>query len=491
MELFKQIHQFSQEESTAFRFYLRAKNKRSDVRNIELYNLIRKKTPLDNIDTVLYGKPNRNAYHALSKRLQDSLIDFIAARNFATETSEDMQVFKWILVARVLYEQNLPKAARKLLLKASKKARELDLYSALIESEHTQIQYSHLHPEIDLNALTRSAQENHKRFLQQEKLNVAYAHIKRALIFDEKLLTTGIQKTVQDILDRYEIQLEDSFTFKSLYQLLEILNTAAHLDHNFSKALPFISSIYGLIVQKKSPKEKQRFYHIQVLYFMANTHFRVRNFEQALHYINLMKEEMQFQKGKWESRFRESLLLIHSFVLNYSGNAITAIINMEQYISSNKKQVLDSDVLLALTVFHTQQELYKNALSTLNLLKHTNTWYQERHGLDWVLKKDLTALIIYYELEYLDLVTSHLRSFKRSYKAIIKTEPRLQRFIATFTKMFIDPNVIQEDSFRQNVKSTFTKDSLKDEDIFMLSFFAWIKAKLNQTPLYLTTLELL
>ena len=73
----------------------------------------------------------------------------------------------------------------------------------------------------------------------------------------------------------------------------------------------------------------------------------------------------------------------------------------------------------------------------------------------------------------------------------IKTEPRLQRFIATFTKMFIDPNVIQEDSFRQNVKSTFTKDSLKDEDIFMLSFFAWIKAKLNQTPLYLTTLELL
>jgi len=105
MDISNIILSFSTEESSAFKSYLRVKNKRLDSKNIELYTLLRKETPITTIDTILYGKPNRNAYHALSKRLQDSLIDFIATRSFETETSEDMQVYKWILAARILYEQ--------------------------------------------------------------------------------------------------------------------------------------------------------------------------------------------------------------------------------------------------------------------------------------------------------------------------------------------------------------------------------------------------
>ena len=106
MELKTIIQQFSKEESTAFKSFLLAKNKRHDTKNIVLHNHFRKGTPTSQLDLLLYGKPNRNACHALHKRLQDNRIDFIATRNFETEISDDMLVFKWILAARLLYEQN-------------------------------------------------------------------------------------------------------------------------------------------------------------------------------------------------------------------------------------------------------------------------------------------------------------------------------------------------------------------------------------------------
>ncbi|WP_405202821.1 hypothetical protein [Dokdonia sp. LLG6352-1] len=48
-----------------------------------------------------------------------------------------------------------------------------------------------------------------------------------------------------------------------------------------------------------------------------------------------------------------------------------------------------------------------------------------------------------------------------------------------------------ESRFRESVKNNFTTSTLKEEDIFMVSFFAWIKSKLDNTPLYDTTLHLL
>ncbi len=490
MDITAIIQSFSTEDSKLFKAYLRSKNRRSDTKNLTLYNLIRKGTPLKDIDILLYGSPNRNAYHALSKRLQDSLIDFIATQNFENETSDDMQVFKWILAARILYEQDLHKPAQKLLKKATQKAKDLDLHTALIESYHTQFQYSHLHPEVDLQELTQAAQQNQQRFIQQEQLNMAYAHIKRILIFDEHLLKKGIQKTVEEILAAFHIEINETFTFKSLYQLLEIINTAAHLDHNFGEALPFITHTYNLIKKKENVQEKQRFYHIQVLYFMANAHFRVRDFAQATHYLSLMNTEMNAENGKWESRFRENLLLINSFVLNYSGNSSLAIAAIDNHISTSTKKV-DPDVLLAQVVFLTQQGEHKAALSMLNKFKHTDSWYEERLGIDWMIKRDLLSLIIYYELEYIDLVHSQLRSFKRKYKKIILSEVRLERFIKVFSQIFNDPTIVKKSNFRESVMSQFTVASLKNEDIFMVSFFAWIKATLDNTKLYETTLALL
>lgn len=490
MEISTLILSFSPEESSAFKNYLRSKNKRLDSKNIDLYTLLRKETPIATIDTILYGKPNRNAYHALSKRLQDSLIDFIATRSFETETSDDMQVYKWILTARILYEKELYKPAKKLLLKTIKKAQQLDLYTALVEIYHTQLQYNSLDPETPLQELTEAAQENMRRFMQQERLNMAYAHIKSKLSFDEQLLKTDIQTMIEETLAIFDIEVDRHFTFKSLHQLLEIINRAAHLDHNFAEALPFITKTYQLVKAKNTIATKHRFYHIQILYVMANAHFRVRDFSKSQEYLAQMFKEITAERGKFKTRFFQNYLLISSFVLNYIGKGPQAIIEIEQYIKTHKKTALDPDVVLALIVFKTQQEEYKKALTTVNTLRHTDTWYEERMGIDWLIKKELLTLIIYKELEYIDLVHATLRRFRRKYSGIIKTEPKLEAFVKVFTQIFNNPSVVDEDRFRESVKNLFASSD-QQEDILMLSFFAWIKSKLDKKPLYETTLSLL
>lgn len=483
------INTLSKEESSLFKSYLRSKNKREDTKNIELYQLLRKGVNPKNIDTLLYGKPNRNAYHALSKRVQDSLIDFIATRNFQTETSEDMQVFKWILTARILYEQNLPLPAQKILKKATLKASALDLQSALLESYHTQLQYSHLHPDIDLNTLTKEAQQCQQDLLKQETLNIAYAHLKRKLIFSPETIQQPLQDTITQTLHRFNIDPKTGLTFKSLYQLLELINTAAHLDHNYKEALPFIQTTYTAITQKQSAATKHRFYNIQVVYIMANTFFRLRDFRQSQNYLDQMLQEMHAHQNKYHDRFLPKYLLIKSLIDNYTGNAQEAI----HLLTSQKKKAVqtDPDIALALTMYYVQQAQYKQSLSTLNVLKHSDRWYENTLGKDWLIKKDLITLIIYYELEYIDLFQSHLRRFRREHKAVLNVVPRVQHFIAVISRLHGNPLLVDELRFRESVKTHFTTSNLAQEDIFMLSFFAWIKAKLNKTPLYKTTLELL
>lgn len=485
------IQQFSKEESNAFRSYLQSKNKRQDTKNIRLYNHIRKGTPIDQLDKVLYGKPNRNAFHALHKRLQDTLIDYIATRNFETETSEDMQVFKWILASRLLYEQNLPKPAHKLIQKATKKAQALDLYSALIESYHTQLQYSHLHPETDLTALTQQAIKCQQDFLNQENLNIAYAHLKRQLSLSPALLKQPIHLIIIKTFKQFNINSNSDLTLKSLCQVLDIINTAAHLEHNYKDALPFILKAYNSIQHKQHLAVKQRAYNIQILYYMANTFFRLKDFKKTHHYLESMHTAMQEGGHSYYGRFLPKYILIKSLTLNYSGKAPQAIALLEKQLQdmSNKKQ--DPDHLIALTVCYIQQENFAQALTTINKLKHTDTWYNNHLGIDWVLKKELILLIIYHELEYLDLAQSQLRRFSRLYKSIIKAAPRLDYFIRTVSKLHKNPDIWGEERFRESVKTQFTTDSLEQEDIFMLSFFAWIKAKIKKAPLYETTLELL
>lgn len=493
MVLFEIINSLSTEDYDKFKSYVRSKNKRSDTKNTTLLKLLRQSQVPKDIDITLYGKPSRNAYHALCKRLHDSLIDFIASRSFETETTEEFDVLKLILTARILYEQDVIKPAQKTLQKAASKATSNDLYSLLGEIYHTQIQYAHLHDTVDLELLMEAFYINQNHNKHQENLNLAYAYIKNRITQTNNTVTEDVNQLLENAFDKFNISIHESLTFKSLYQLLEITNTIARLENNYFDTLPFFEHIYKEIYNKKTPSNKHLYYHIHLLYFMANAYFRNRQFETARDYLDQMKERMLLERGKYEFRFRESELLLRSLLLNYTKRATEAIYLLENHFAKTSKgnTTQDPDLVLTLTICYTQQEEHKQALGTLNKLKHSINWYITKMGEDWVIKHDLLQLITHIELEHIDLVASLLKRFKRKYKHVIQQENRLQDFLKTLEVVYKYPEEIKSIRFRESIKNLFTTENRAKEDLFMLSYFAWIVSKTNTKTLYQTTLDLL
>ncbi|MFT5863995.1 MAG: tetratricopeptide (TPR) repeat protein [Flavobacteriales bacterium] len=484
------IETLSQEETQSFKAYLRRRNKRSDTKNTELLALLQKEILLKNIDVVLYGKPSRNAYHALCKRLHDNLIDFIASRSFETESSEELQVFKFLLSARIFYENKQHIAGLKTLARAEIKAQQIDLYSALSEIYHTQIQYAHHHPDIHLDSLIERFRHNQKLHTQQENLNLAYASLQHTLLNNPPENKKNINQLLEQTFKNFEIDLNESLSFKSLYQLLEIINTLAHRVHDFSTILPLISSIEQKISARSDAPHKHLYYRIHSLYFIANAYFRNRQFKMAHTYLSQMETAMEADRGRFKVRFRENALLLQTLALNYTGKATAAIEHIETYMQMPKTKATP-DLILALTVFYVQQEDFKSALQQLNQLKHSDTWYLEKEGRDWLIKRDLVALIIHLELEHLDLTDSLLRRFRRTHASEIASDTRLSLFLSYVRQIHNSPQAVEELRFRESVQKHFTTEQLHDEDIFLLSFFSWIKAKINKASIYTTTLDLI
>jgi len=166
-----------------------------------------------------------------------NLIDFIAVYNFETETSQEFDTLKLLLTARVLYERDQPKVACKIINKAQVKAQEHELFSILGEIYHTQIQYAHLHPEVILEDLIKAFNHNQELHRQQENLNLAAAYIKQQLQQASLLDNSHNLDILQHTFEKFQISINTSLSIKSFYQILDLINSTAHLEHNLQCTL--------------------------------------------------------------------------------------------------------------------------------------------------------------------------------------------------------------------------------------------------------------
>ena len=138
------INSFTKEQQQNFVSYLHKKNKRKDAKNVQLVHLlINSEVSSKEICIQLYQKDNKVAFHALRKRLFQSLIDFTANSSLKEENSIDIQLIKFILSARTFLQKEQYEVGYKILEKAEIIANEHQLFSILTEIYHTKIEYTH------------------------------------------------------------------------------------------------------------------------------------------------------------------------------------------------------------------------------------------------------------------------------------------------------------------------------------------------------------
>ncbi|MFB9079048.1 hypothetical protein ACFFLS_09880 [Flavobacterium procerum] len=493
------LHELSnimnENDKKAFIQYLSKKNKRKDVGNIALFNSL-ETDDIKQKNNNKKDKKSADAYHALRKRLYDNLIGFMANRSFENDTSQENAILRLIVVSRLFFEHKLEKTAFKCLAKAEEIAIGIEHFSLLNEIYRTQIQFAHFNLSQPIEKIIQKFKTNKKQLEYEEQLNLGYAVLRRELtaIYHEGRIV-DFQALIKNTIETHGISLKQGLTFKSLYQILFIANEYASINNNYSAIQPFVVKSYRFISKKADLTDKHLYYHIYILYFIANFYFRNGAFTESLVYLNSMASEMQKQSGKYYQRFCLRYLLLLAFNENYLGNPQKAIEITEKTLNSNKKSDAgdSNDIRLMLIVFYIQQDAARNATKEMAKLNHTDSWYEKKMSMDWTIKKCLVEILLNVQQENTELALSRIKSFKRRYKKYLLTvnEERVVQYLSFVEQYAMKPEIVQTLKFQIAIEDFIITAQNGPKDILIMSFLAWLLAESRQKPLYETTLNLL
>lgn len=482
-------------DKKAFILYLSKKNKRKDTGNIELFNSL-KTDDIKFNKKILEDKKTTDAYHALRKRLYDNMINFMANRSFENDSSEENTILRFIVVSRLFFEHKLIKTAFKCLAKAEETALNIEHFSLLNEIYLTQIQFAHFNLSEPIEKIIEKFKANKKQLEYEEQLNLGYAILRRELaaIYHEGRIV-DFQALIKNTIETHGISLKQGLTFKSLYQILFIANEYASINNNYSLIQPFVVKSYRFISKKTDLTDRHLYYHIYILYFIANFYFRNGQFTESLNYLELMFTELQKQSGKYYQRFCLRYFLLLAFNENYLGNPQKAIEIAEKSLSSNKKADPNdsNDIRLMLIVFYIQQNAGRNAVKEMAKLSHTDSWYEKKMGMDWTIKKHVVEILLHTQQENIELALSRIKSFKRRYKKYLLTvnEERVIQYLLFVEQYVMKPEIIQTQKFKNAIEDFIITAQNGPKDILIMSFLSWLLAKVRRKTIYETTLNLL
>lgn len=478
-------------DKKAFESHLKNKNKRIDVQNIKLFKLLE----TDDIIAInkIYGT-NNAAFHALNKRLYDNLVAFMANRTFVNNTGEAHEVLRLLVVSRLFLEHKLTKTAFKCLARAEVKALDLEHFSLLNEIYHTQIQYAHLQPAQNLDALIEKFNVNTKKLRREEQLNVGYALLRRELTdIVHKGKVIDFREFIMGTVNRLGISLNEALTFKSLYQILFIANEYASLNSNFTLVEPFVQKSYNFIAGKEDMAGKQLYYHIYILYFMANIYFRNRKFSESEAVLTIMYSQMQQQNKQYYQLFSQRYYLMLSLNKNYNGDPAGAMAVAEKALKDANKKTDVSDVhdlRLAMIVFCLLRE-DKSVSTYMRQYTHTDSWYEKKLGMLYAIRKSLVEILMHIQFENTELALSRIKSFKRRYKKYLAevNESRVMDYVLLLERYVLKPEIAATAQFKHTIEAMIKPDV--QEDIFVLSFIGWMLAKAYKKPPYDVTIALM
>lgn len=481
---------FSKDEKKDFLNKQKQKNLRSDAKNILLFQLLDHPTIPHDIKKRLYPNKSEGAFHALCKRLQDNLIDFIATQSFDQENSELLLFQKLIFAAKNLLERKQYKIAFKTLAKAEKKALKNNFYEILNEILLIKITHTHLLSDCNLNNLIKDFETNKKLLLQEEKMTLFYASFQYQLKNNHETLTQSLDQS----LDQFGISINKNLTFSSLHKILDIINQSSTMLSDYNQTLPFVEKIL-LQLQQASSSQGDLYDHIYILYYIANSYFRNKDFSNSMKYLMDIEKLLKLQNGKYHKQFFPQFVLLKALNYNYNYDYKKALdllenFDLRQYPSNN---IYLLDLQLTQCIIYMQQSDYKKASAILKDFRHSDNWYIQKQNMIWTIHKNLVEIILHIELNHFDLVESRLKSFRKKFGSFLKKneEIRVLDFLSLIHTYFLGKNEISKENLLHQTETKLIQKSKQEEDIFAMSFYGWFKAKLLKKHVYNTTLEII
>lgn len=493
MNLRTVFSKFSKDESKEFILFLKKQSKRNDNKGIKLFQLLAdNKCNIKTIPNLLYGIDNKNAYHALRKRLTESLINFKSKGLLVNENSEEMQVTKLLLVGKSFLQGQLYDQGIELLLKAETKAIKISSFALLNEIYHYQIAFQE-DCELNLEELVGKSNKNLNTLIEEEKLNYAYAFIKDYYKDTNRPFYKKFDILLEELYVQYQITDSIRYSYRTVYQLSQIAHSFAIATKDYFSIENFVINSFNKIKQLEIINLNESYYKLQILYIIANIYFRKKEFDKSISIVIEMEEELKLDK-KHLRYFLPLISCLKSLNLNYSGDYKLAKEELIPFFNKETNYALPAilDIQLCLVVYDFQQGQFKEAKKKLARFYHTDNWYLKQIGIEWVIKKNLVEILIFIELDDFDFVSSKILNFERKYVPFLKetNKERVIVFLQLVKQIYLQGQDPTTKEFSEKLLERFSWKSPDREDVFEMSFYAWLKAKIEKKNLYTTTLEL-
>ncbi|RKR84042.1 hypothetical protein BDD43_4261 [Mucilaginibacter gracilis] len=486
------INLLDNNDKILFRQFLSRKNKRLDVKNLQLLDLIGT-DDITILNKLYNSKKNRDAYHALRKRLQDNLLLFLSQKTFESNHSETYEALRLLVVGRFLLENEVVKIAFNCLDRAERLAEQSEQFNLLNELLQLKIQYAHLKGAETLETLTARFLQNQSQMQRDARLHMAYAYLRQELQevhLNGKIvnLTALMIATIR----KYKISEQDLMTYKSIYQILFIANEYAAIQQNYGLIERYIRRTDQFMQGQPHQNQTYLFYHISILYFLANFHLRRKSFEASSTYLKQMMDLMVTDSHYGALFYLRYQLLasLNLFFTGFTGDAITLLQKSLADTKHRSKPEDTEDLRICLTMFLALCD-DRGSLKQLSLLTQSDAWYEKRMGMLWTIRKSLMEILVHAQFANIELAMSRISSFRRRYKKyLLKTsEERVLSFLKLVEKYLLNPRVAVEPAYRKSVLNL--TDLAENDDIFTLSFIAWLIARWEKKTAHQVVLTLL
>jgi hypothetical protein len=401
----------------------------------------------------------------------------------------------FISLSKYLFEKQLDKMGWHYIARAEKMAANAAQYDLLNSIYNLQISYIHSEHAPNLEDVIKKHKQNKQLADEDERANIASSLVARKLK-EIKLQGRALNfdEVIEQTLQTYNLTQAASRRPGLLYKLITIARSAVLVKKDFYSFEPYIIAQYQKIESMQGLSAQRLFYQLDMLYMIAHVLYRNRKFSESMRYLALLLQSMTGKK-RYEQQFYPKYILLLAANYVFTGQNTRAVELLEQFLLTNHAVYETRDTLnaqLNLAFYYFQQEEYNKANKQLRTITHSDLWCEKKMGKEWVLKKNISELIIQYEIGNEDLAMNKIRAIERSFGSLFKNPAykNVQVYIHFIKQLLHDPAAVTGETFSGLVDSSFVFLPARREDLQSMGFYAWLKSKMQKRKYYEVLLEL-
>ncbi|GAB5522142.1 MAG: hypothetical protein Roseis2KO_00140 [Roseivirga sp.] len=471
-----------------FQFFIQRSRQKKGRKDLALFSLLSSGEQ----DTRLLKRTlgvNDNAYHTLRKRLYKHLSEFIILKSVDQDATTAGRVNAIYTMAKYLFQKGLSAAGWKLLLRAEHSGLQYELFDLLNTVYLLQIEYCHLNDELELRHIIARYEQNGDRLKQSEKIIMLQAVLKERVLNARK---QGKEVSFEDILTEtltdFKMKRLSMESPKILFSLMSTLRQWVVVSKEFHSFEPTLERSYLSLTQRDN-----HYYIVQLLVMLAHTKYRTKKFSESMHYL----EELVAHLDQTPVHFQKSTLIkvnqLKAANLIFLGGLKQSIVLLEELAKQKLPERVRGNVITNLGIYHFYQQDYRRCIQLLNTYDHTDTWYKNHLGIEWLLKRDLMAVLLFNDAGQKDLAESRIRSIERKYADLFSQNryKRAATFLALIKHIVYEEEILNLADLEKQVEVSWEWVPRQEEDLQAMIFYAWLRSKITRQTFYECMVEMI